>query len=120
MVVSELGFSVLTNERNSYAGELSSNFVMVEINQLRDIKNSEEKLQLFDSKGVEMNSVQYRDYNLWPCEAYGVGKSLKLFNLEIDNSFVSSWVASTIFEVALELIIVSDKLAYQVLNVIIS
>ena len=56
MVVSELGFSVLTNERNSYAGELSSNFVMVEINQLRDIKNSEEKLQLFDSKGVEMNS----------------------------------------------------------------
>lgn len=58
MVVSELGFSVLTNEHNSYAGELPSNFVMIEINQLSDIKNSEEKLQLLDSKGVEMNSVQ--------------------------------------------------------------
>ena len=98
MVVSELGFSVLTNEHNSFAGELPSNFVMIEINQISDIENSEEKLQLFDSKGVEMYSVQHQDYNLWPCEAYGVGKSFKLFNLELDNSFVSSWVASTIFE----------------------
>ena len=97
MIVSELGFSVLTNEHNSYAGELPSNFVMIEINQLSDIENSEEKLQLFVSKGVEMDSVQYQDYNLWPCEAHGIGKSLKLFNLELDNSFVSSWVASTIF-----------------------
>ena len=75
MVVSELGFSVLTNEHNSFAGELPSNFVMIEINQISDIENSEEKLQLFDSKGVEMDSVQYQDYNLWPCEAYGIGNS---------------------------------------------
>ena len=71
--------------------------MLIELNQFSDLDNSGESLQLFDSEVVEVNSVQYQDFNLWPIEADGFGKSLKFYNLESDNSLPSSWVASTLF-----------------------
>jgi hypothetical protein len=59
----------------------------------RHLSNSGESLVLLDAFGNIIDEVLYSDSPPWP-DADGNGNYLKLSDVNLDNSFASSWVAS--------------------------
>lgn len=59
----------------------------------RNLSNSNQKLQLADAFGNEIDYVHYYDDAPWP-DADGNGKFLQLISLSLDNSLASSWKAA--------------------------
>lgn len=60
------------------------------------LSNNGEKIALFDTAAVEMDSVTYGLNNPWPSSANAGGPSLELRDLYSDNTLAASWGASTV------------------------
>jgi hypothetical protein len=58
------------------------------------LSNSGKKLLLQDSYGTFVDSVHYLPSSPWPTAANGLGSSLTLCNVSLDNGLATSWQAS--------------------------
>ncbi len=60
----------------------------------RSLSNSGETITLKTPEGLIVDSVTYSDRAPWPEGADGLGSSLELVNLEMNNDFPAAWKAS--------------------------
>jgi CotH kinase protein/Lamin Tail Domain/Right handed beta helix region/Secretion system C-terminal sorting domain len=61
---------------------------------LGKLKDTGEKILLFDATGVLADFVRYNNHAPWPEGSTLLGKSLELVSSDLDNHFASSWQAS--------------------------
>jgi hypothetical protein len=90
-------YIVIASDIGSYEGELPYDTQLFEFNEGFEINNNGATIRLLNSDGMEIDIVEFTDYNEWPSEADGAGPSLEWRGMGFDNSLPNSWIPSNSF-----------------------
>lgn len=91
-IISAGDYLIVTKNTSSYSG----NGYMVFQWQAGDLSDDGEEIQLMNNNEVLIDYVTYGSSGSWPTKPNGLGPSLELKSLDLDNSLLFSWRASFI------------------------
>jgi len=90
-------YVLIASDIDSYAGELPYATQLLQFSSETELNNNGGTIRLLNYDGVEIDRVEFSDYNEWPSEPDGGGPSLEWRGIEFDNSLPNSWLPANSF-----------------------